>query len=528
MKKKIIIILSIILIIIIGIIIFLIIKARKNTDYELLKVSEYKFWNLTENDKEGVIRRDGHVIIEPEYDSVQIPNQDKPIFIVKKGDEIFAYNDAKEKIFNDYDEVDVISFSKEGRTEINNTVLKYKEKGKYGLVGFDEKKITGPVYDEIDSLEDKLGEIRVKKNGKYGVINVNGKTILKCKYDFVKGDGFFEDGGYKTGGYIVGNKNDDGMKYGYLNREGKSIIKIEQESLYRVTEIDDEEAYLVASKNGRYAVYKNKENISDYKYININYNKDSETFTVQKNKKYGLLRKDAEEIIKPEYDNLLVAGEYVNVYKGEKGEIFDLNGEKVEEPEYVSLEKTKTEKYYIAMNKDFKYGILDVNKNKVIELKYDYIEQINNTDLILATEGKNLCLYSASINEIISAENAQLNIVNGYIKITSNDENISYFTMDGKEIDNRTVYVNNEIYAQKTGDKWGFVNIADEVVVDNIYDEVTEVNEYGFAGVKVDGKWGVINSKGEIILEPTYESNIKNPVFIGKYYKNGNKIIDKM
>ena len=100
--------------------------------------------------------------------------------------------------------------------------------------------------------------------------------------------------------------------------------------------------------------------------------------------------------------------------------------------------------------------------------------------------------------------------------------------MDGKEIDNRTVYVNNEIYAQKTGDKWGFVNIADEVVVDNIYDEVTEVNEYGFAGVKVDGKWGVINSKGEIILEPTYESNIKNPVFIGKYYKNGNKIIDKM
>ena len=54
------------------------------------------------------------------------------------------------------------------------------------------------------------------------------------------------------------------------------------------------------------------------------------------------------------------------------------------------------------------------------------------------------------------------------------------------------------------------------------YDEITEINQYGFAGIKKDGKWGVINKDGEVILEPTYESNSINPVFIGKYcLKNG-------
>ena len=55
---------------------------------------------------------------------------------------------------------------------------------------------------------------------------------------------------------------------------------------------------------------------------------------------------------------------------------------------------------------------------------------------------------------------------------------------------------------------------------------VTELNEYGFAGIKEDGKWGIVNSEGKIIQEPTYELEEVSPKFIGKYYKleewNGN------
>ena len=52
------------------------------------------------------------------------------------------------------------------------------------------------------------------------------------------------------------------------------------------------------------------------------------------------------------------------------------------------------------------------------------------------------------------------------------------------------------------------------------YDEVTELNKYGYAGVKQDGLWGVINAKGEIVIKPTYNLD-KNEVidFIGKSHK---------
>ena len=48
---------------------------------------------------------------------------------------------------------------------------------------------------------------------------------------------------------------------------------------------------------------------------------------------------------------------------------------------------------------------------------------------------------------------------------------------------------------------------------------VTELNTYGFAGIKRDNKWGVINKEGKIIVEPTYEIEWDNPEFIGPYVK---------
>ena len=48
---------------------------------------------------------------------------------------------------------------------------------------------------------------------------------------------------------------------------------------------------------------------------------------------------------------------------------------------------------------------------------------------------------------------------------------------------------------------------------------VTELNIYGYAGVKKDGKWGIIDSQGNVILEPTYEIEEIQPQFIGKYYR---------
>ena len=105
-----------------------------------------------------------------------------------------------------------------------------------------------------------------------------------------------------------------------------------------------------------------------------------------------------------------------------------------------------------------------------------------------------------------------------YIKIYNNNE-IKYVTFDGKEIKNTELFTNNKIFADKKENKWGFVDKNGQVVIDYKYDDVTELNEYGFAGIKKDGLWGIVNENGNIVVEPKYKINDNEPTFIGEYYK---------
>lgn len=528
MNKKWMILVCLIVLIIIGIAcsIFFAKKKEKDRDYELMQEVEYKYYVLEVGGKYGVIKRDGTVMIEPIYDEVQIPNQDKEIFIVKESDMYKVFNENSEQIFKDITEVTAISGTNSiGEVIYNNTVLKYKENDKYGLLDFKGKKVTEALYEEMTSLTDKYGEILVKKDGKLGVINVKGINLVDTKFDYIKGDGYVKNGSYKDSGYIIGNKSNQGMRYGYIDKNEKEIIKLEQESIYRVTEIDSDDTYVIASQNGRYALYKNKENMTDYRYINMHYNNGTNLFTVQKNKSFGLINLSGEIIISEEYEELQVVGIYVKAHKNGVDYTFDFNGKLVENSKFASLQPTITEKYYISIDDNYRYGIVDKEKNIVVENIYDYIEEIEETGLLIATIGTDITIYSANATEIVSVERAELKMIGKYIEVNNADE--SYFLTDkGKKVDNKTVYLENAIYAGKSGDKWGFVDLKDNVIVPYEYDEVTELNEYGFAGVKKDGKWGVINSEGLVILEPTYESDIVNPLFIGRYYKDGNIVRD--
>ena len=522
MKKRWIFLILVVTIIVAVIAIFVFISKKKkiDRDYELLNESEFLFYPLEIDDRFGVINRYGDVVVEPKYDAVEIPNRDRAIFVLATGESFVVFNDKQEQLFKDFSEVSAISgMSSDGERVYNNTVLKYKENGKYGLLNFEGKRVTGAEYENVESLTDKYGEILVKKNGKLGVLNVKGVILVDCKYDFIKGDGFVKDSSYKQGGYIVGITGKAGYAYGYLARNSKEIIKVGQESIYRVTEIESDDAYLVARENGRYALYKGRDNLTDYKYIDMFYNNGTGTFTVQKNKSYGLINLDGKVVIPEQYEELLVVGIFVNASRDGVDFTFDLSGAKVENSEFVSLQRTSTDKYYISINSNYKYGIADLNKNVVVDNKFEFIEEIPTTGLLIATNDDDVTVYNAEITELVSASNAEIKNIGDYIQITTSNE--SYFlTADGKKVDNKTVYLDNQLFASKSGNKWGFVDLKDNTVVDFIYDEVTEVNEFGFAGVKRDKKWGIIDRNGNVVLEPVYELESVNPVFIGKYYLN--------
>lgn len=521
-KKKILIVLLAIVLLITIIVISIIIFNKKDRGYEILTESNNTYFLLNIDDKYGILDRNGNVVIEPEYDNIEIPNTDYGVFITYKGDTKEILNEKSEKIYINMDisAIEVSSDYNEDDTDLDTSRLKYKENNLYGLIDLSGNKVTEPLYDEIISLPGKYGEYRVKKDNKYGVISTKGVELVDIKYDFISGDGYSKADGYDNGGYIIGKKSDNGILYGYLNNEEKEILKMENENVYRVLDIKSPDIYLVITQNGRSSIYKDKKIKTDYMYMEVNYLEDSNMFLVRKNKSYGLLDKDLNTIIEPKYEQLMVAGMYVNASIGEDIYVFDLSGKEVKDSDYIGLEKTSTEKYYIAQNEEGYYGVLDTDMEIVLDLEYDYIKEIDNTDLISATKGDTITIYSANMRELVSKDNAEMNIINDYIELIT-DNGVVYYTLDGKEVDNKTVYIKNEIYTDKKDGKWGFVDASDNVIVDYEYDKVTEVNDYGFAGINKDGKWGVINYKGEIVLDPIYELNLEDPIFIGEYILNG-------
>lgn len=542
--------------------------------YKVEEISEYKYFTLEQNQKYGVIDRNGNIVIEAEYGAVQIPNPSKAIFVcVKeynentKEYETIVYNEKKEVLLSNYKNVQAISiYTNVNSTPYEKSVLTYKENGKYGLINLEGKQITKPVYDEISSINYKEGTFLVKQNELEGIINMKGKVIIKCEYESVTSDNYYsENGNKKQAGFIVSKKTEDGYRYGYANYRGTIILNPIYTQLERVTEIANEKGvYFIAFKNGQAGLLKNNKEILNYEYEDIQYNVLGSIFVTKRNGKYGAVNQEGTTVLYPEYDNVYTGGMYLNALKDKDIFIFDLNGNKIETNE-VSKTKTENANYYITIDKNNKYkvvdskdniiidkdytyieylpgdyfiverdsksGIIDSNGKSVIELKYDSISRINETDILQMETNKNIALYNLNMKEIVSMDNAIVKEVKdekAYILLYS-DTDFKYLDKKGNILTSQNLFENNSLFAKNINGKWGFVDKDGNLKVQNDYELVTDFNKYGFAGIKKDGKWGSINQNGEVVQEPTYDLKRNIPEFVGKYYRvNATKFSDEI
>lgn len=529
--------------------------------YEVEKVNQYNYFVLKSGDKTGVIDRTSNIIIDAKYDDVKIPNPENPIFVCYQDGKTVILNEQKQEILTEYENIEPIQLKNiTSDLMYEKSVFKYQKDGKFGLVNFEGKKITNPIYESIEGLPYKEGELLIKKDGKFGVINIKGNELIKNEYDSISVDGYYSpDNGYKYAGYIVSNTTNEGYRYGYLNYKRKLLLKPEYNQLSRFIDInDDENAYILASKNGRYGLLKNEEQLITNEYQSIEYDESNNIFTIELSKKYGVSNLEGKIIVPAEYKQIDITGIYlyarndqgVTVYNtdgtqanidtniailntsnekyriridnkdGTKYGVIGKNGEQIIEEQYNYIEYLY-DNYFIASNRNSKLGIIDDKNNIKVEIENDSLQKIDGTDVVEATiaNGNIKRLYSKDMTKICEMSNANIENKNEYIKI-SNGEEIKYFDKQGKELKNTEVYPNNTLFAKKIDNKWGFTDKNGNIVVEEKYDKVTEFNNYGYASVQKDGKWGVINSKGEEILKPTYVlSNNIEPTFIGKYYQ---------
>lgn len=562
MKKKHIVGIIIIAIIIIATVGFFIAKKviEDGKKYEIEKIDNYEYFTLKVDNKYGVINKEGKQIINTEYTNVIIPNPQKPVFICYTNDSTKVLNQNSEEIFTEFKSIEPIKLKNIASSLMyEKSVLTYKENEKFGLINLEGKKLTKAIYEKIEGLPYKEGELLVQKEGKYGVINLKGKELIKPQYDQINVDGYSNDeNGYKNAGYIVGNKTEEGYRYGYIDINGKMLLELEYNEIQRITDVKENDIYLIAAKNGQYGLFKNKEQVIGNEYQSITYNQTDETLILQKTKKFGVANLDGKIIIPVEYKQIDSIGMYIyatnengkeNVYTKEGTEIqadsniailetsnenfkikidntngtvysiIDKNDNPITKQNYSYIEYLSDDNFIVSL--EGKLGVINSNNEIKIDIKYDSIEKLQNTDFITTTlaKDKTTQIYDKNINKLCDLPNANIVVEKEYIKIY-NDKVTKYFSLSGKEISSKEALKGNKIFATSNNGKWGFVDSNGNILLDYQYEKATDLNEYGFAGIKLDGKWGVVNSEGKVILEPQYIVNTQlEPSFIGEYYK---------
>ena len=114
---------------------------------------------------------------------------------------------------------------------------------------------------------------------------------------------------------------------------------------------------------------------------------------------------------------------------------------------------------------------------------------------------------------------SEFNESDGYIKVRVGNE-YKYYNFKFEERTSKDILSTNTIFlSQNEEGKYGFVDRNGNVVVNYIYDDAREQNDYGYASVKQNGLWGAVDSKGNVAIAPSY--NLDNNIlieFIGKWH----------
>ena len=554
MKKKLLIITLIVAAIAVAVGVYLFITLNDNS-YEIEEVTSFNYLKLYDNQKYGVIDAKGNILIEAKYDNIEIPNPSKPVFIAYTGENMQVLNEKNEKILTQFQKVLPIQLKEtNSNVPFEKSVLAYEENGKFGIINYSGKKLTNANYDSIESLLYKEGCLLVKVNEKYGILNIRGKEIIKPEYDSITADGYYDENTkYKDAGFVIGQKKDEGYRYGYINSNAEKLLDTEFSEINRITEMTNQDVYILATKNGKVGLYKNKEQILSHFYEEIEFNKVNDLFIIKKNNKQGVLDKNAKSILKADYDNIMISGNKINAQKEGVVYLFDIEGNKQEFNDQTII-STENENYFITINnqnlfgiidknnkilvdneyqyieyafdnnfiasKDGKVGVIGVDKNTKINFDYDVIQKVKNTKILQAIKSEeNISeIYNSKFQNVLWLTDALIVSENGYVKISSENQR-KFLDTNGNILDNKDVFPNANLLAYQKDNKWGFVDRNGNVKVDTIYDMVTEQNSFGYAGIKKDGKWGVVDASGKVVLEPTYEIEWDEPEFIGKYIK---------
>ena len=173
---------------------------------------------------------------------------------------------------------------------------------------------------------------------------------------------------------------------------------------------------------------------------------------------------------------------------------------------------------YIAKNGE-NYGIINTSNETKLDFTYSYITYMSDESLLEADKADgNTELLDTSFNVKVTGIVSEINTSKGYVKVRVNGE-YKYYNFRLEEKKAQDIFTTNTLFLSKQNGKYGYVNKEGIVVVDYIYDDATEQNDYGYVAVKQNGVWGALDQNGNVVVTPSYELAQNTVIsFIGKWH----------
>ncbi len=462
-----------------------VIKGILTKDKEQVKMTSKDYAVVFQDNKWGVIDSNGNIVIDPSYEEmITIPNSKNDVFLCiydvnyETGEyKTKVLNSKNEEIFTQYEQIEgVVNKDESNNIWYEDNVLKVKKDGKYGMINLLGKELVPCQYDDVVAIEGIKDTIKVTKDSKVGVIDNEGKEILGIQYTDVTNLG--KD---NKEGFIV--KGEDG-KYGIVDYSNQTILETKYDEI--VKEVYGNDMYLVKQAG-----------------------------------KQVLVKSDGTEVLNTGYDEIkeiLKNAENGVIYvKDSKYGVMKMSGEVTIPAEYEELKEAKSG--ILIAKQNGKYGVIDIQKATKVEQTYVSISYNEKADLYIAEKED----YNNDIIDNTFAVRQSGILVDsddekGYIELKQGEE-YKYYNFKFEEKNIAEVHTSNNLFKSKRDGKYGFVDKDGKVIVDYQYDDATEQNSYGYAGIKKDGKWGAIDNKGNIVQEPTYNLDDYLKIdFIGRWH----------
>lgn len=274
--------------------------------------------------------------------------------------------------------------------------------------------------------------------------------------------------------------------------------------------------------------------------------KNYQYFAVYAQDKWGVINQDGEEVIIPSYQEMIIipneekdvfictydindqTGEYKTKAINSKNEEIFTGYDKVEAIDNIDKDNNLWyEKDVLKVNKNGKYGLIDLNGKEILPIEYDEITVLDGMEnSIIIKKDDKIGLVNDNGSAIIDTNYKEIKALGdsykeGYITVDEKGKYGVVSTTKKQILENKydeifPVYLKDYYLVKENGTK-ELVNSNGEVVLDKGFDDIKSATTNGVIFNK-DNLYGEMSFSGEITLEPKYQElkEVKKDIYIAK------------